>query len=115
MVLLHIYCSICLFFKKEVSMDILDVMTQARTSVAEGVNTLDVQLQLSVEGVVRAYSKEVAGRAQADIYEHLLAKIEKPMLEVILAEVRHNQCKAAERLGISRGTLRKKMKKYGLL
>jgi Fis family transcriptional regulator len=37
------------------------------------------------------------------------------MLEVVMKYTRHNQTKAANVLGLNRGTLRKKLKQYGLL
>ena len=40
---------------------------------------------------------------------------EAPMLEVVMKYTRHNQTKAAQVLGLNRGTLRKKLKQYGLL
>jgi DNA-binding protein Fis len=49
------------------------------------------------------------------VYELVLAEVEKPLLEAVLAHTKNNQVKSAKLLGISRGTLRKKMKKYGML
>jgi Fis family transcriptional regulator len=43
-----------------------------------------------------------------------LQEVETPLLETVMAYVRGNQSKAAELLGINRGTLRKKLKMYGL-
>ncbi|HMU67880.1 MAG TPA: helix-turn-helix domain-containing protein, partial [Cellvibrionaceae bacterium] len=40
---------------------------------------------------------------------------ETPLLEVVMKYTRHNQTRAAEILGLNRGTLRKKLKQYGLL
>jgi Fis family transcriptional regulator len=37
------------------------------------------------------------------------------MLEIVLKYTRHNQTRAAQVLGLNRGTLRKKLKQYGLL
>lgn len=49
------------------------------------------------------------------IYDAVLDKVEKPLLEAILRECRNNQSKSAKKLGISRGTLRKKLKYHGLM
>jgi len=43
-----------------------------------------------------------------------LAEVEPPLLMVVLKQVRGNQTKAAKMLGLSRGTLRKKLKIYCL-
>ena len=45
----------------------------------------------------------------------VLAEIEAPLLEEIMAYTRHNQTKASVMLGLNRGTLRKKLKQYNLI
>ncbi len=47
-----------------------------------------------------------------NLYQKLMAEIEKPMIEAIMRYVRGNQSKAARILGLSRGTLRKKLAEY---
>ncbi len=49
-----------------------------------------------------------------NIYGMVLAEVEKPLLEEVLKRTNNNQSRAAEYLGISRGTLRKKMAIYSL-
>jgi Fis family transcriptional regulator len=44
-----------------------------------------------------------------------MGEVEAPLLRTVLAYAGDNQCRAAELLGINRGTLRKKMKRHGLL
>lgn len=50
-----------------------------------------------------------------NIYDLVLQQVEAPLLELILEHVEGNQSKAAEYLGINRGTLRKKLKTYQLI
>ena len=50
-----------------------------------------------------------------NIYELVMQQVEAPLLELILEHVEGNQSKAAECLGINRGTLRKKLKAYQLI
>jgi Fis family transcriptional regulator len=45
----------------------------------------------------------------------VLAEVEAPLLEEIMHYTRNNQTKASQMLGLNRGTLRKKLKQYGLL
>ena len=45
----------------------------------------------------------------------VLAEVEAPLLEEIMRYTRNNQTKASRMLGLNRGTLRKKLKIYGLL
>ncbi|MCL5974465.1 MAG: hypothetical protein M1270_01290, partial [Gammaproteobacteria bacterium] len=44
----------------------------------------------------------------------LMTEVEVPLLQAALAHTHGNQSRAAEILGINRGTLRKKLKQYGL-
>jgi len=44
----------------------------------------------------------------------LLAEVEAPLFKTTLEHTNGNQSQAAEILGINRGTLRKKLKTYGL-
>ena len=44
----------------------------------------------------------------------VIEQAEAPLLEVVMRECAGNQTRAAEALGINRGTLRKKLRQYGL-
>ncbi|KYQ82501.1 protein ninH [Acinetobacter sp. NRRL B-65365] len=48
-------------------------------------------------------------------YNVVMEIVEKPLLELTLTHTRGNQTKAAEILGLNRGTLRKKLKAHGLM
>lgn len=72
-------------------------------------------LRDSVEQAMENYFRNLEGSNTADVYELVMAEVEAPMLEVIMKHTRHNQTKAAQVLGLNRGTLRKKLKQYGLL
>jgi two-component system nitrogen regulation response regulator GlnG len=48
------------------------------------------------------------------LYEHVLAEVEKPLLEAVLARCGGNQLRAATILGINRNTLRKKLRALGI-
>lgn len=49
-----------------------------------------------------------------DLYRMVMEQVEKPLLEQVLDFSGGNQSRAAEVLGINRGTLRKKLKAYSL-
>ena len=72
-------------------------------------------LRDSVSIAVRHYLKELDGQMATDVYEMVLAEIEAPLLEEIMAYTRNNQTKASIMLGLNRGTLRKKLKQYKLI
>ena len=72
-------------------------------------------LRDSVTASVRHYLDELDGQRSTDVYQMVLAEIEAPLLEEIMAYTRNNQTKASLMLGLNRGTLRKKLKQYHLI
>lgn len=60
------------------------------------------------------YFRRLDGHPPGDLYKLVLAEVEEPLFRAVLDHTRGNQSKAAELLGINRGTLRKKLKIYGL-
>ncbi|MGH1471044.1 MAG: DNA-binding transcriptional regulator Fis [Cellvibrionaceae bacterium] len=68
-----------------------------------------------VEKSMDNYFRHLDGQPVTDVYDMVLAEVEAPMLEIVMKHTRHNQTKAAQVLGLNRGTLRKKLKQYGLL
>lgn len=71
-------------------------------------------LQESVSQTLQQYISKLDGQAPTNLYDLVLAEVEKPLLEMVLNITNNNQSKAAIVLGISRGTLRKKMAIYDL-
>lgn len=61
------------------------------------------------------YFANLEGEQVNNVYQTVLAEMEIPLLEKVLEHTRGNQTRAAEMLGLNRGTLRKKLKQYGLL
>jgi Fis family transcriptional regulator len=72
-------------------------------------------LRAAVTASVRQYLGELDGQISTDVYQMVLAEIEAPLLEEIMAYTRNNQTKASIMLGLNRGTLRKKLKQYHLI
>ena len=50
------------------------------------------------------------GMAPSDIYDRVLAEVERPLIQMTLSATRGNQIKAAAMLGLNRNTLRKKIR-----
>ena len=87
------------------------------TQSASPVNA-DVQAQTlrdSVSIALKNYFQHLDGQPVTDVYNLVLSEVEAPLLEEVLRHTRNNQTKAAVLLGLNRGTLRKKLKQYGLL
>ncbi|HID81480.1 MAG TPA: Fis family transcriptional regulator [Chromatiales bacterium] len=55
------------------------------------------------------------GHATNGLYQTVLSEFEKPLFACVMEHYDGNQTKAAEVLGISRVTLRKKLLQYNLL
>ena len=72
-------------------------------------------LRENVEVAMANYFKHLDGQPVSDVYQMVLSEVEAPLLEQVMKYVRNNQTKAAHLLGLNRGTLRKKLKQYGLL
>jgi Fis family transcriptional regulator, factor for inversion stimulation protein len=71
-------------------------------------------LRYYVERTMQHYFAQLDGTEPDNLYELVLAEVEAPLLEVVLKIVKNNQTKAAQMLGLNRGTLRKKLKQYNL-
>jgi len=72
-------------------------------------------LRDSVEKALESYFAQLDGQPVTDVYEMVLSEVEAPLLEVVMRYTKDNQTKAAVLLGLNRGTLRKKLKQYGML
>jgi Fis family transcriptional regulator len=72
-------------------------------------------LRSSVESTMENYFRHLDGQSVTDVYDMVLQEVEAPLLEIVMKNTRQNQTKAAELLGLNRGTLRKKLKRYSLL
>ncbi|MBL4826629.1 MAG: DNA-binding transcriptional regulator Fis [Spongiibacteraceae bacterium] len=107
-----------------------DTLTDSVTTpVAESVSDNDQQkqhlteapvsqaqtLRDSVSVALKNYFSHLEGQSVTDVYEMVLSEVEAPLLEEVMKYTRSNQTKASVLLGLNRGTLRKKLKQYGLL
>jgi len=86
-----------------------------RGILAESSDTAPQSLRHSVYMALNRYFTNLDGQQPIDVYQMVLSEIEAPMLESVLKYTRNNQTKASALLGLNRGTLRKKLKKHGLL
>ena len=78
-------------------------------------NTKKRNLRTEVKRAIKRYYRKLDGQNPIELYNLTLSQIEPPLLEVVLKKCRGNQSQASKILGLNRGTLRKKMAKYGLL
>ena len=97
------------------------MLEQRNPAEALTVSVLNSQSQVtnkplsdSVTQALKNYLSQLDGQDVNDLYELVLAEVEHPMLDMVMQYTRGNQTRAATMLGINRGTLRKKLKKYGM-
>ncbi|MCX7115326.1 MAG: Fis family transcriptional regulator [Gammaproteobacteria bacterium] len=66
-----------------------------------------------VSGLVKKYLSTVNQRqSNLNLYELVLEAVEAPLFRTVMEMTRYNQSRAARVLGVSRGTLRTKLKHY---
>ena len=67
-----------------------------------------------VEQRLNDYFANLEGQPAQNVYDMVIKEVEKGLLSVVLQQVNGNQSKAATILGLSRGTLRKKLKENNM-
>nr|WP_275289033.1 DNA-binding transcriptional regulator Fis [Halomonas elongata] len=72
-------------------------------------------LRDAVDAAMRRYFDHLDGCEVTDLHAMVIAEVEAPLLASVLEHAQGNQTRAAEMLGLNRGTLRKKLKHYGLI
>lgn len=83
--------------------------------ISRGNETQEIsQLSHAVKHSIRRYLYELDGTLPNNMYELVLKQIEQPLFEAILEHTKGNQSRAADLLGLNRGTLRKKLRSYNL-
>ena len=91
-----------------------------RESFAHSVNhasqaNQDTTLRSEVEKSLRRYFQHLENEPVTDLHQMVMAEVEAPLLEAVMRYTGNNQSKASIMLGLNRGTLRTKLKHYGML
>lgn len=74
----------------------------------------ELPLRGHTERALQEYFASLNGHRPARLYDMVLHEVEEPLLRAVLDYAAGNQSRAAEILGINRGTLRKKLRVLGL-
>jgi Fis family transcriptional regulator len=85
--------------QKEISMKSPLRTTPLRTMTAEALDS---------------YFASLNGHRPGQLYDLVMREVEEPLFRAVLDYAEGNQSRAADILGINRGTLRKKLRAYGL-
>jgi Fis family transcriptional regulator len=78
------------------------------------VNGKGVPLRSQAEEALQSYFETLNGHKPAHLYDLVMREVEEPLFKVVMDHVQGNQSRAATILGINRGTLRKKLKEFGI-
>jgi len=73
-----------------------------------------IPLRSMTEQALDTYFANLNGHAPGQLYDLVMREVEEPLFRAALEYSEGNQSRAAEVLGINRGTLRKKLKSYGI-
>ncbi|TLY91363.1 MAG: DNA-binding transcriptional regulator Fis [Gammaproteobacteria bacterium] len=87
---------------------------RTREAIVARVNGRELPLRNHAERALSDYFTSLNGHRPARLYDLVLREIEEPLFRVVLDYAHGNQSRAADILGINRGTLRKKLKQFGL-
>jgi Fis family transcriptional regulator len=88
--------------------------SRARESAATRHSGRELPLRGHAERALSDYFTSLNGHRPAHLYDLVLREVEEPLFRVVLDYAEGNQSRAAGILGINRGTLRKKLKQFGL-
>ena len=86
-----------------------------RTNQVEELSTQENSLRSEVEKALRRYFDHIEEEPVTDLHRMVISEVEIPLFEAVLKHTGNNQSKASVMLGLNRGTLRTKLKGYGLL
>ena len=74
----------------------------------------EIPLRDHAHEALTTYFTNLNGHRPAALYDLVMREVEEPLFKAVLDYVEGNQSRAAGILGINRGTLRKKLRQFGL-
>ena len=77
-------------------------------------HTRDIPLRNHTEQALSTYFDSLNGHRPGRLYDLVMREVELPLFQAVMDYADGNQSRAASILGINRGTLRKKLREYGL-
>ncbi|MBA2650263.1 MAG: Fis family transcriptional regulator [Legionella sp.] len=85
---------------------------EAQTTIQDIKQEQSQGLQDLVYNLVTNFLATNKSKSIEDLYDMILQEVEPPLLQAVMEKRRGNQLQAAKMLGISRGTIRKKLQRY---
>jgi len=74
----------------------------------------EIPLRDHTEQALSTYFDSLNGHRPGRLYDLVMREVELPLFQAVMDYADGNQSRAATILGINRGTLRKKLREYGL-
>ncbi len=87
------------------------LLTQETNQLVHQASTLRSEVGRSLD----RYFQHIEDEPVTDLHQMVIAEVEIPLLESVMHYCGNNQSKASIMLGLNRGTLRSKLRQYGLL
>ena len=72
----------------------------------------NASLQKVLEHQINLYLAEMKGQNITNLHSMVIEQIEPALFQTVIEHCKYNQLRAARVMGVSRGTLRTKLKKY---
>jgi len=79
-----------------------------------GGTSREIPLRDHTEQALNSYFDSLNGHRPGRLYDLVMREVELPLFQTVMDYADGNQSRAATILGINRGTLRKKLREYGL-
>ncbi len=78
-------------------------------------NAVETPLKRCVSEELARYFEALDGEQPCDLHKMVIGETEQALLQFVLERTSGNQSRAAQLLGLNRGTLRKKLQYYALI
>lgn len=82
------------------------------SAVIQNIEQYNESLSKQVINAVRTHLSKNGKDSIINLYQLVIQEVEAPLFRTVMEMTRYNQSKAARVLGVSRGTLRTKLKLY---
>lgn len=78
-------------------------------------NTNETSFSNIIERELKNYIENSGGYVPDNFYDFIMEQVELPLLKVMMSLENNNQTQMSKKLGLSRGTLKMKLKKFNLV
>lgn len=93
----------------------LSLASALKARIHESADPNTHNMQQSVTQALERFWDTLEGDQPSNLYDLVINLIERPLLETVMGRCEQNQSRAASCLGITRSTLRKKLRNHGLI